>query len=787
MVSPTELASWQPAKLTEIAEAILGHRRILTALDDDLVDGRPPASWTFADAAAAKAEHDRLTDLLATQVSETTGVIDALDTAAAAIATAKTSLEGAMLRARNNGMSVDGTTGTVRVARSYDDADEAADAQTVAREIAGQITTALNAAQTADDALAAALTTASTTDVNAVGTLTEQRTLADFDAKTPAEQVDYLLDHPDAYEFLDEHVSDEVKVLVGEKIAVDLDGLAGAPEGFADAATVQRYNDLLTAFGDDPAVMAPMYERLGPDGMMGAFNGLSSWMQYGSADDGLARLADGLRSGLESATAQPGFDGESFGEDLVRYATGTFTDDEADAFYAEYPSSGLQAAVLDYLLRDGDYSEDFVRGVAWELDNFERTVDADLVEMWMHHNGDGSPLNALGVDSPTAVRQPDPMAAAMGQLGQHPGLGLEFFTEDDWRAEHYFGERDWSRDGFEGVAQAALRIGTDPENLANAGRDTGMFVSRYFDTLADNPHFTADNAAAGAEPVANLLKHYMQAVETATGAGSSDQLVGVDTTSNEFLPQLTDYPTMDRAALDKLLQVGLSTEDGMARIAEGVANYRSAALANFSERYPGPLDALDPTVSSTAKTVLGNLLDSSIGLEGYMQHAVSQIAIEGAVTKDQQVAVFTSLVSEAVGLVPVPYADEIGDQFGGLGSKLWEVGESQLKELPADSIDRAWGDNEAVVRAEETDEALDGRNKALITTYLSLVEAGVVELRPDLAEVWAPGGNLISLADIDPDQIDSYTKKAEDSMVGVISVAGLERSYKDPFVDWDSE
>lgn len=787
MVSPAELAAWQPTLLTEIADSVLGHRRTLTALDDDLHAGRPPASWTFADAAAAQTEHDRLTTALATQVSETTGVIDALDAAAAAITTAQTSLEGAMLSARTNGMSIDQTTGAVRVVRTLNDDDEVADARLVARELATQVTTALNDAQAADDALAAVLTTATTTDVNAVGTLTEQRALADFDAKSPAEQVQYLLDNPGAYSFLDPHVSDEVKAQVGEKIADKLDGLARDPEDFGDPSTAQRYTDLLSAFGDDPAVMAPMYERLGPDGVLGTFNGLSAYMPYEYPPGGLAGLADELRSGLQTATQQPGFDGKSFGEDLVRYATYSGTQDERDAFSDAYPTGGQQAAVLDYLLREGDYSGDFVRGVTWELDSFERTAGPDLVDMWMYHNGDGSPLNALGVDDAMAMRRPDPMAAAMGQLGEHPELGLEFFTEDEWRAPHYFGERDWSRDGFEGVARAALGIGTDPANLVNAGHDTGMFVSQYLDTLADNPHFTAENAAAGAEPVADLLKHYMPAVEAAIAADGRDLPFGVTTTSNPFLPTLADYPTLDAVDLDKLLAVGLSTEDGMARIAEGVAGYRNAVLSGFSETYPGTLESLDPSVSPAARTALTNLLGSSIHLEGYMQHAVGEIDIAGAVTRDQQVAAFTSLVSEAVGMVPVPYADEIGEGLGDVGSKLWDYGVGQVQELPAESIENAWGNNEAAARDAQTDEALDGRKKAVITSYLSLAEAGVVEVRPDLADVWAPGGDLITLADIDPHQLDTYYENARSSMVDVVVEDDLLSRYKDPFVGWFSE
>ncbi|WP_282944797.1 hypothetical protein [Cellulomonas endometrii] len=782
MVSPSQLASWRPARLSEIADEVATHRTTLTRLDDDLATGRPPASWTFADADSARTEHDRLTAALATQVSETVGVVSALDAAATSIQSAQNLLEGAMRRAGSHGLHVDTTTGAVSSTKTYDDPEDLEYARTVMNEIAEQITTALTDAQAADDALAAALSTAATTDVNTVGSLEQQRQVLEFQELSPADQAQYLLDHPGDYALLDDYTSPEVKALVGQEIAGELDDAARDATAFGDADQVARLNGLLGAFGDDPAVMAPMYERLGPDGLLATYNGMSSMMYVGSNVEELGALAGELRSGLQAATTAPGFDGKGFGEDLVRYATYGITDDERDAFQDAYPSaSGGGAAVLDYLLREGEYGEGFVRGVAWELDEFER-ADPQWAQTWMHHNSFASPLNGLDSGDSLTIREPDPMASVMGQLGKHPGLGLEFFSDGkgEDRSDFYFGKRDWSRDGFGGISEAALAIGTDPDNLAADPEKTGMFVSRFFDQLPDNPRFDAEHAAAGAEPVADLLKHYMPSVEAATLSNSSEDFPpGVrDFDTNPYLPSLSNYPELDKVDLDGLLKVALSTEDGMSRIAEGVAGFRQAQLSSFADQHPGA----DGTRANVLE--LQKILNNSAELEGHMQRAVGEIDIEGAKSKDQQVAVFTGLVSEAAGLLPVPFADEIGGAAGEIGKKVWESAWSQVQEIPSERVTETFGNNEDAARDEQTGEAALGRQKMLINTYLSLAQAGVVEIPANMQDTWAPGGQIISVENIKPEDLQAFHSEADDALGGLISAAELRAMYKDPFTAW---
>jgi hypothetical protein len=780
MVSPSQLASWQPARLSEIAEQVLAQRRALTGLHDDLDAGAPPSSWTFTDATRARAEHHRLSGLLATQVSETVGVVEALDTAVSAITAAKLLLEGAMRRAGAQGLNVDHGTGRVTVVRTFDDEDDLAHARSVMHEVSEQIDTALRDADTADQALAAVLTRAATTDVNDVGTLAQQQALLDFQQLGPADQVRYLIDHPEAYPLLGDHVSDAVKAQVGEQIAGDLDRLARHPEDFADAEAVARYGRLLDAFGDDPGVMAPLYERIGPDGLLGTLNGIGSMLYVSSGDEGLTHLAESLRDGLGTASKAEGFDARAYGEDLVRYATVTAGGDRQDAFFRDYPSTAMGASALDFLLRDGDYGEEFVRGVVWELDEFERGNDAIDVEMWMHHSSLGSPLGSIGVEP---GRMPDPMAAAIGQLGGHPGLGLEFFGSED-RTQHYVVDRDWSRDGFEGIAKAAFGIGTGPDNLASHPEQTAQFVSTFVDRLPDNPGFTPDKAGAASEHLGSLLKHYMPAVEYAIRTESTSTAGGgIGPLDSDVLPGLDPYPVLRPKDLDSLLAVAVTSEEGMARLAEGAGALRRTMVDNFAQLHPGGYPAaLENDVQ------LGNILNNLARVDGHLQHAVGVSVVGDAVARDAQVAAFTELVSKAAGMVPVPMSGELGELIGSTGTKLWNAGWGQVQELPAQQITEAFGDNAAAARAQQTDEAYNGRTVTVVSNFLALADAGLVDVPAPAGEVdWRPGHGLVSISDIEPGQLDAYRDSAERAMGDLVNLQSVLSAYQSPFTTWSFE
>jgi hypothetical protein len=236
----------------------------------------------------------------------------------------------------------------------------------------------------------------------------------------------------------------------------------------------------------------------------------------------------------------------------------------------------------------------------------------------------------------------------------------------------------------------------------------------------------------------------------------------VDTLNLDCFPQLHDQPVFSKLDVKAVLGVALSTEDGLARVAEGVANFRQTTLAN----YAALVESGDPSVSSFN---VQNLLNDSMTLEGSVQEVVASTAIEGARSKDQQVAAFTDLVSKAVKAVPVP------------GGKIVDVVWAEVRQLSSDEVRSAFADNESVMRAHQTDEAVDGKVKAAISSYLALVEAGVADVPPELRDTWMPDGELITLGDIDPALLGVRRSDAMSAIAGQIVALNLDTAYWDPF------
>src|SRR5687768_864067 len=82
VVTIAQLESWQPARLSSIADDLNTHRSKLVDLQDEIDDGRPPASWVGVDSFYAEQKHTELAERLVDDVAEIATVISALDTAA---------------------------------------------------------------------------------------------------------------------------------------------------------------------------------------------------------------------------------------------------------------------------------------------------------------------------------------------------------------------------------------------------------------------------------------------------------------------------------------------------------------------------------------------------------------------------------------------------------------------------------------------------------------------------------------------------------------------------------
>lgn len=153
MVSYDELMTWQPSRLTSIAEKLNDDRKRLGDIDQDLHDGRPPETWTGKAARAGLESHKQVSEALEALRDPIPHVIRGLDTAADAIKKAQDRARAAKEHAESRGWRVSFSGGGVSIeARDDPDADQAA-----VSECAQDIIDALNDGDQADAALASVL------------------------------------------------------------------------------------------------------------------------------------------------------------------------------------------------------------------------------------------------------------------------------------------------------------------------------------------------------------------------------------------------------------------------------------------------------------------------------------------------------------------------------------------------------------------------------------------------------------------------------------------------------
>lgn len=288
-VTMSVLLSWKPARLTSISDKLNLDRKGLVDLQDELDAGQPPEGWVGADHYSAEQKHKQLAADLVDYVAEVAKVINALDTAAGLISSAKSSLEGAISGAEAAGFSVNRTTGVLTDTEEIDPEDTAAETtrMKLRNSYVQTINDALQDAADADGDLADALRSANSGSIDVDGTLADQSVMSDLRGKTPEEQAKYFLDHPELGAALLETLPVEVRQEIGEQLAdrttLAMDYEDGVdpndPEG--TAAYLSGLNEMIEAYGADEVVATAFLERMGPDGLME----LNTWLPTLQLDD----------------------------------------------------------------------------------------------------------------------------------------------------------------------------------------------------------------------------------------------------------------------------------------------------------------------------------------------------------------------------------------------------------------------------------------------------------------------------------------------------------------------
>lgn len=774
MVTVSQVKEWNADQLGRIADELHTRRGALTDLADEVTAGRPPVSWVGGASVYAEQDHDQLATRLTDQVAELNMVISALDTASGSVRSARTMLDDALARASSNGCTVSDD-GRVESTRTYDDEDELADAQRVVEEIAQAVSDALEKAVDADIDLSAALWSASGTDVDASGGLGDQTLPDALRGLSTEEQVDYLLDHPDLADVMIPSLPGSLKDELGEGLSDVVDSTVNSDDGL-DGEDAERLSTLLDAYGGDSDIASSMYDDLGADGTVASLAALDNTL-YISGDERVSALAEDMRRTLGTASQDPQFDSRQFGEDLTRYATWSLDDDQLDAYEDDYPNaSGANgASILTFLMGNDNLDGDLVEGVAGGLYDFEQMRGQDEARAWYSHTGQ-SPLTAEPIDDYDGWYD-DPMAAALDNLGGHPDNAYDFLTDDPARQEYLFQERNWEADGFEGVTSLAEGVGTDEDIRADHPAEQSEIVSNFLHGLAENDSFSVDNAEAGSESLADLLKHYTPSVDNALLYPSDSGTPGIHDITAAGLGQLDDQPRILTGDLDELMQVAVSTEGGATSIAEGIGAYQQSQINSLAGQLAS--DDLTADQRQDIESELRRTLENSSALRGFAEFSVGEVEIADAEERDARVQAFSDIIGEAAGLVPLPGAGLAGEAV----SFAWEQG----VDLGTGALTDAYGSSAEAATANAEGRAAVGSSYAKIDAFLALAEAGVI---PDdqIGDQWRDdSGDLISRSDIPAEQIGSFGSDAISNMGGIATDHDISEAYKDAFLQYYGE
>lgn len=784
MVTLAELDEWKSWQLGVVASGLNRNRTQLIATEDELDAALPPASWQGEDAKAARQAHREMEARLDQQVAELTQVIAAVRTAQEGISAAQETMRGAMSLAQEYELSVDLTTGAVQSVGTYTLAQQKEKqlAQAKVNEVIAQLEDALRAANEADKGLANAMTAAASGDrADAM----DIDLIQQFQQMSDQEAANYLMDNPHFADGLLPYARLSVRGLIAEAIAADLDRDL-SPD---DTDELDHVNLMMETFGDDETIMAALYKQLGPDGLMEAMTSLD-WHDGAEPSEQAQQLAMSLRDGLATASRSERFDGQSYGRDLVREAVPYPYNAQVDAEY-QLPGiggsnyTGDELAALDFLLSGEGYGERFVRGATWELDDFERTMPNRAAEI--RREATDSWYSRLGRGENEPIQSPDPMAKLLGHMGDYPDAVMDFLTDPvdpdgqggaaslgQQRQDYHFRERDWRADGFAGVSQMMAGLAENHYLVDAGGERVSEVMSNYFEKMAQNDDFNARNASAASESIGRIVAQYTPSFYDAHrnnlgGAGHTLDMVDMP-----YFPDIYDLPSLDQASGSAFIEVGTATEQGMARMAEGFGAFRQARLEAY---------ALEPDEGG-----LQNILNDAAALDGWIIKESGDTRIEQAQEADDRVALWSSMVSDAVGLLPVPGADFMAE---GIAKDVADLLWGKAEEIPGSKLEEIVGNHVERTNAELNQEGRTGANQSLMSNYLALVEAGIIEISEEDPNNWRIDGTYGPSRMITLDEImrsadaNNYYRNAENRIASLapddVDVQSIYDSYRSAF------
>lgn len=481
-VTLDQLESWRPERLGSLGDELNADRKKLLDLQDEMDAAAPPASWIGDAAVAAGDTHTDLVADLNDVVAGISPVIEALDTASAAITSARDRALAARAQVRSNGWELEISGTSVRVTDPNPEPEGegllAAVDETLMETLAQNIADALGDADRADADLAAVLRSSTRGEYDGgTGSLADAALPEGLRGLSDSELIREFLDHPSEYNSYVDALSTEQQQALGRAIADRAEPLAdhdlAVDNATGDTAwptdeQVADLSELLDAYGGDSTVSTALLEDLGPENLLDIQQTFASRPASDTGSEPLSDdvLGDAQRAWggvLASATAGTTSDTDAGTSENV---SGAWVEELLDRGDDEYTLDlyGDQARgfqILSPLLHDPSHGSYFLNEVGDRMESFEEDYrEENDASPWVTDSEhqidftDGSWERTGEGDLEDDELPPgrDPFGPFMDGLAQNPEAARQFFStnpndvgdgEELDRVDHYLRDREW--------------------------------------------------------------------------------------------------------------------------------------------------------------------------------------------------------------------------------------------------------------------------------------------------------------------------------------------------------
>ena len=444
-----------------------------------------------------------------------------------------------------------------------------------------------------------------------------------------------------------------------------------------------RLNDLMAIYGTDPEVMDAFFQELGGVETLSLIDELGD--SYGNSLGGAVwalELAQRIRLGLSIASSDwSQHEAQAFNESMW-YGTPA-NDDEGWFEYSRLPA-------MAYLFGDEDgapMGEQLTIAAVNTADQEER-INGNVLIVPLNLNNDGGAALFAAENPDVAQLNYTPggqeyYAIGMdlaGNIFQTLGTNyheaaLDFLAPNasnpendivgDQRIEHWFGDHDWTIDGFEGPGDLWMGAqqadggpfspvydpSTGPRDPNVSYRDPAVMeqmawlASRAMWELDANPSFLTENVSnLGAAALAGAFAPHLDSI-----AGL--MLRGGDDPGSEGIDLATEFGTGQQWAAPVL------TDDMFARFLAAVGSHESGATV-----IAGTIDLYQQVYilqGLNDPSLLGEAISRSTWLQGMLDGSGIGGLVGEAERYDEAVDEAASNVMKVVGLIPIPGASKL--------------------------------------------------------------------------------------------------------------------------------